>query len=131
MTRKSKRLFTYTQIDDRTPIQKLSLSEQLRVLLRRMTKSDKNELATEDAVTREYLTLRANLYDFIERATKSIREGKHTSVTMSISNRFESVLDEVLTSAQITNYYDVSVVKPDVDYDILFYYKVRLEVKPY
>ena len=96
-----------------------------------MTKSDKNELATEDAVTREYLTLRANLYDFIERATKSIREGKHTSVTMSISNRFESVLDEVLTSAQITNYYDVSVVKPDVDYDILFYYKVRLEVKPY
>lgn len=96
-----------------------------------MTHSDKNDLATEDAVTHEYLVMRANLLDFIDRATKSIREGKHTSVTMSISNKFEPVLDEVLKSSKIANFYNVKVSKPNIDYDILFYYKVRLEVKPY
>lgn len=131
MARKTKKLYTYTQIDDRTPIQKLKLSDQFRVLLRQITHNNKNDLATEDAVTREYLTMRANLLDFIQRATKSIREGKHTSVTMSISNRFEPVLDEVLNSTQITNFYEVQVYKPSIDYDILFYYKVRLEVKAY
>lgn len=128
---KATKLFTYTQVDDRTPIQKLSLGEQFRVLLRQLTHSTKNELATEDAVTHEYLTMRANLLDFINKSTKLIREGKHTSVTMSISNQFKPVLDEVLNSPQVTNFYNVEVSSPNVEYDILYFYKVRLEVKSY
>ena len=131
MARKSRKLYTYTKIDDRTPIQKLSLPEQFRVLLRQLTHSEKNDLETEDAVTHEYLVMRANLFDFIDRATKSIREGKHTSVTMAISNRFEPVLNEVLDSPRVKNFYNVTVKKPNIDYEILFFYRVRLEVKPY
>lgn len=126
-----KKLFSYTQVDDRTPIQKLSLGEQLRVLLRQITHSEKNELATEDAVTREYLVMRANLLDFISKATKSIREGKHTSVLMSISNQFDPVLEEVLGSPQVKNFYDVQVERPNVEYDVLYFIHVRLEVKAY
>ena len=126
-----KRLYAYTEIDDRTPIQKLTFGEQLRVLLRRLTHSEKNELATEDAVTREYLVMRANLLDFISKATKSVREGKHHSVTISGSNRFDPVLEEVLNSPQITNYYTVQVSRPEVDYDIDYFIKIRLEVKAY
>lgn len=131
MMANSKKLFTYTEIDDRTPIQKLTFSEQMRVLLRQLTHSEKNELATEDAVTREYLVMRANLFDFISKATKSIREGKHHSVTLSISNRFDPVLEEVLSSPQVTNYYTVQVSRPNVDYDIAYFIKIRLEVKAY
>lgn len=126
-----KRLFTYTQVDDRTPIQKLSLGEQLRVLLRQLTHNEKNELATEDAVTHEYLIMRANLLDFISKATKSIREGKHTSVLMRISNQFDPVLEEVLESPQVKNFYTVQVDRPNVDYDIVYFISVRLEVKSY
>lgn len=128
---RAKRLFSYTQIDDRTPIQKLSLSEQLRVLLRQITHNEKNELETEDAVTHEYLTMRANLLEFIYKATKSIREGKHTSVLLSVSNQFDPVLDEVLNSSQVKNFYNVTVERPDVDYDIVYFIHVRLEVKAY
>ena len=126
---KTTKLYTYTKIDDRTPIQKLSLKDQLRVMLRQATKSERNELATEDAVTREYLIMRANLLDFINRSTKTIREGKHSSVTMSISNKFAPVLDEVLNSPSVTNFYTVEISSPNVEYDILYFYKVRLEVK--
>lgn len=128
---KSSKLYTYTQIDDRTPIQKLTLGEQFRVLLRQFTKSDKNELATEDSVTHAYLTMRANLLEFINKATKTIREGKHTSVTMKISNQFDPVLEEVLSSPNIVNYYNVTVERPKIDYDIVYFIKIRLEVKPY
>ena len=127
----SKKLFSYTQVDDRTPIQKLTLGEQVRVLLRQLTHSKKNELATEDAVTREYLVMRANLLDFISKATKSIREGKHKSVTMSVSNQFDPVLEEVLNSPQVQNFYTVKVSRPNVEYDIVYFIKVRLEVKSY
>lgn len=128
---KTQRLYSYTQIDDRTPIQKLSVWDQLRVLLRQITHSKKNELATEDAVTHATLTLRANLLDFISKATRSIREGKHTSVTMKISNQFDPVLDEVLSSPSVKNYYNVTVQRPDIDYDIVYFIVVTLEVKPY
>lgn len=127
----TQKLYTYTEIDDRTPIQKLTFGEQLRVLLRNLTHSKRNELATEDAVTHEYLVMRANLLDFFSKATKTIREGKHKSVTMSISNRFDPVLEEVISSPQIKNFYTVTVTRPDVDYDIQFFVKVRLEVKAY
>ena len=127
----SKKLYTYTQVNDSTPIQKLSFGEQMRVLLRQLTHSDKNELATEDAVTREYLVMRANLLDFFSKATKTIREGKHKSVTMSISNRFDPVLEEVINSPQVANYYKVRVKRPNVEYDIEYFIHVRLEVKAY
>lgn len=127
----TKKLFTYTKIDDRTPIQKLSLSEQLRVMLRQLTHNEKNELATEDAVTHERLVMRANLLDFISRATKPIREGKHSSVVISLSNQFDPVLEEVLNSPAVKNFYNVTIERPNVDYDIVYFIKMRLEVKPY
>ena len=128
---KEKKLFTYTQIDDRTPIQKLSLSEQFRVLLRNLTHSEKNELATEDAVVKERLTMRANLLEFIKKATAPVREGKHKVVTVKISNQFDPVLEEVLNSPSVKNYYNVIVDRPNIDYDIIYFIKVRLEVKAY
>ena len=128
---KTKRLYTYTKIDDRTPIQKLSVGEQLRVLLRQMTHSEKNELATEDAVTHANLTMRANLLEFISKATAPIRDGKYTSVVMKISNQFDPVFEEVMNSPNIANYYNVNVERPDVDYDVVYFITVTLEVKPY
>ena len=126
---KEKKLFSYTEINDDTPLQKLTIGEQLRVLLRRMTHSEKNDLANDDEVTKAYLTMRANLYDFISKATQTIREGKHYSVTMKISNQFDPVLEEVLDSPTVKNYYNVKVERPDIDYDIVYFITVTLEVK--
>ena len=126
-----KRLFTYVEVDDNTPIQNLSIKDQLRVILRDLTRDDAEELKADDAATVYELQLRANLLEFIRGSTELIRKGVHSSVTMSISSRFEPVLDEVLSSSAVSNFYDVSVRRPNIEYDIPYMIEVTLEVKRY
>ena len=128
---KGKKLFTFIEVDDNTPIQKLSLSEQLRVLVKRLTHDDKEQLRADDAETVYQLQLKANLLEFLHKATEKVRQGEHKSVTVAISSRFEPVLKDVLESASITAYYNVTVNKPDVEYDIEYFIRVTLEVKSY
>lgn len=131
MAVEKQKLFTYVEVDDNTPIQKLGIKDQLRVLIQRLTYDDATELKTEDAVTINQLTLRANLLELIHKATDPIRKGKRHKVTIMVSNMFDPVLEEVLASSTIANYYDVEVQRPDIEYDIPFFVTVKLEVKTY
>lgn len=124
-----KKLYTFIDVDDKTPVQKLSIADQLRVILKKLTEDPANELKTEDAVTQEYLTLKANLSDFIEKSVTPIKKGKRSSVVMEISNIFDPVLKEVLDSPRIRKYYDVRIARPKIDYDIPFDILVELTVK--
>ncbi len=45
------KLFSFIAVDDNTPIQKLHFSEQLRVLIQRMTNESKEQLKADDAET--------------------------------------------------------------------------------
>lgn len=129
MALEKKKLFTYVEVDDNTPIQKLSVKDQLRVLIQRLTYDDASELKTEDAVTVNQLTLQANLMEFIHRATEPIRRGEKHKVTVMISNMFDPVLQQVLESHVISNYYAVEVQRPDIEYDVKYFITVKLEVK--
>ena len=51
-----KKLYSFVEVDDSTPIQKLKISDQLRVLLKHLTYDAANELKNDDIVTQEYLT---------------------------------------------------------------------------
>ncbi len=126
---KGKVLYTYVEVDDSTPIQKLKILDQLRVLLKSLTYDEANELKNEDIVTTEYLTLKANLSDFLRKATAPIRKGKKKEVILSLSTYFNPVMDEVLNSREITDYYYVSIVKPKIEYDLPYDVLVRLRVK--
>ena len=64
-------MYTFVEVDDSTPIQKLKIMDQLRVLLNSLVYDPANELKAEDAVTQEYLTLKANLSEFL-RDRKSV-----------------------------------------------------------
>lgn len=129
MASKKKKLFTFVEVDDNTPIQKLSVKDQLHVLIKRLTHDDADELRAEDAITISELTLKANLLDFIYKSTNPIRRGEKHKVTLMISNDFDSVLDEVLTAPTVTNFYTVEVQRPDIDYDVHYLIQVKLEVK--
>ena len=128
---KGKKIFSFVEVDDSTPIQKLSLGEQLRVLIRRATNGDREQLKADDAETVYNLQLKANLLEFLYKATEKVRQGEHHSVTVSISSKFLPVLDDVLQSRSIASYYDVKVFKPEIEYDIDYYIEVTLEVKSY
>lgn len=126
---KGKRLYTFVDVDDSTPIQKLPLLDQLRVLFKSLTYDDANELKNEDIVTSEYLTLKANLLSFLRTATAPIRNGRRREVVLAISSQFQPVFNEVMRSKEITDYYHVSIARPKTDYDLPYDTLVRLRVK--
>lgn len=125
----NKKLYSYVEVDDRTPIQKLKIADQLRVLLKHIAHDPANELRTEDAVTTEYMTLKANLSDFLRKATNPIRRGEKREVIVNISNKFDPVFNEVITSHDIADFFDVSIVRPKLEYDIPYDFMLRLRVK--
>ena len=124
-----KKLYSFVDINDSTPIQKLKVADQLRVLLKHLTYDPANELKNEDIVTQEYMTLKANLAEFLRRSTEPIRAGKHKEVIVNVSSNFNTVFDEVINSHEIADFFDVDVVKPKIDYDIPYDFMVRLRVK--
>lgn len=123
------KVFEYIEIDDRTPVQKLSIGDQLRVLFKRLAYDPGQELKRDDALTREELKLKANLSEFVFLSTEPIRRGKKRSVTMSISSKFDSVFDEVFNSPKITNNYNVEIIRPNIEYNITYFINVTMEVK--
>lgn len=124
-----KRLYTFVEVDDSTPVQKLKISDQLRVLLKSITYDAANDLKNDDIVTQEYMQLRANLTDFLRKATEPIRSGQNHEVIVNISTHFNPVFDEVINSPEIRDFYDVAIVEPKIEYDIPYDKMVRLRVK--
>lgn len=124
-----KKLFSFIEVDENTPIQKLSVFDQLRVLIKKLASDDSAELMAEDAVTQNQLRLKADLIDFLNQALDPIRRGKRRAVSLSIPNVFDPVLDEVLNAPRIQNYYYVDVKRPDIEYDIPFDIRVDMEVR--
>lgn len=117
------------EVDESTPIQKLKISDQIRVLIKSWTYDPANDLKNEDLVTQEYMTLKANLMEFLHRSTEPIRRGKRKEVILSISTIFNPVMDEVLNSKEIQNFFYVDSVRPKIEYDIPYDIMVRLRVK--
>lgn len=126
---KGKRLFTYLDVDENASLQKLTIMEQIRVLLKMLWKDDSAELAANDAVTEQRLQLKANLQGLVNLALKPIRDGRKKSVRMSISNRFDPVFNDVFNPDGILRYYEISVLRPEIDYDIDYFIEVTLTLK--
>lgn len=126
---KKHKLFSYIEVDDNTPLQKLGVVDQLRVLIRKLGQDDASELIAEDAVTQNLLQLKADLLQLLDDALEPIRMGKRFAVSLSVSNDFDPVLDEVLKSSRIANYYSVTVTRPNIEYDIAYSIRVDLVVK--
>ena len=82
-----------------------------------------------DAVVQNQMQLKADLLGLVDEALKPIRMGKRHAVSLSISNEFDPVIDEVFDSPKIHNYYDVTITRPDIEYDVKYNMRVDLVVK--
>lgn len=131
MASKGKKLFSFLEVTDETPIQKLSVLEQFRLLVRKASNSDREQLRADDAETIYQLQMQANLLEFITKATSKVRNGQARSVTVQLSSKFLPVLDEVLESPTIKPFYTWTIDKPEVDYDIDYFFRLKLEVRAY
>lgn len=131
MARRGKKLFSFLEVTDDTPIQKLSIAEQFRLLVRKLSNSDAEQLKADSAETVYMLQLQADLREFLYKATAKVRNGDEKSVTMEISSKFLPVLDTVLNSPAINPFYTWSISKPEVDWDIDYFFTLTLEAKSY
>lgn len=127
--RQGKKLFSFVEVDANTPIQKLSVLDQFRVLIKKMANDDAAELKADDAVTQNLLHLKADLIGFLDMAVEPIRQGKKFAVSVAISSDFEPVLQEVLNSSKFKNYYEITVSKPDIEFDVTYQIRVDLIAK--
>jgi len=124
-----KKLYSYIDVDDSTPIQKLKVLDQIRILIKQWTTDPANELRNEDYATNELLTMKANLQDYIYKATAPIRSGQKKNVVVTVDAKFKPVLKEVLCSSEIANYYIVQVAEPKIDYEVQYDIMVKLIVR--
>lgn len=131
MAPRGKKLFSFLEVTDETPIQKLSVMEQFRLLIRKLSNSDREQLKADDAETIYSLQLQADLLEFIKRATERLRNGQERSVTLQLSSKFLPVIDEVLDGPSIKPFYTTRVDNPQIDYDIDYYFTVYMEVRAY
>lgn len=117
------------EVTDDTPVQRLSLLDQIRVVFKKLAYDPANELKREDAITVEYLGLKATLIKFLMTATEPIREGKKQKVNVLISSKFTPVYKEVLASKRFTAYYNITTYLPENQYKVERDFYVTLEGK--
>lgn len=131
MAHAGKKLFSFLEVTDDTPVQKLGVLDQFRLLVRKLSNSDAEQLKADSAETVYNLQLQANLQEFIHKAATKVRNGDEKSVTMQLSSKFLPVLDGVLNSPSIKPFYTWTIEKPEVDLDIDYFFTLTLEVRAY
>lgn len=125
-----KKVYEYVDLTDDVPIQKLSILDQLRVILQRLTFDESSEMKQEDVLTKGEMELKKDLETFILEAIIPLREGKKRNVIFTIASEFQPVLESVITQKRFADYYRIVIEKPKPDYDnIHFFYKIKFSVK--
>lgn len=122
------KVYEYVVLNDNVPVQKLSLLDLLRTIVKELTKDISKQLDNDNIVNVELMTLQANLYDFLYKATDCIRKGEHYAVSVEIPSIYSPVLQDVINEDIFTKHYRVSVLKPDIEYDLPFNYTIVFEV---
>jgi len=124
-------VFTYVVDDGRVPIQKLSLMDQLRVLIKKLFYDESAELKRADVITQEELRLKTNLIQFLTKATEPIRSQGKKSVVFTLHSKFLKSLEGIMNdeSSRFTKYYTIEVNKPSVEYDVDYFVTVTMKVR--
>lgn len=110
------RVYTYVELGQHVSIQKLSFLDQCRVIFKQLTNDDSKELRRHDILTTEYLKLRSNFIEFVDKSTDPIRRGTRRKVRFKVASEFDQVLDEVLNEPRYSKYYTIKIDRPYIPY---------------
>lgn len=124
-----KKVFEYVELDKNTRIQKLSILDQIRILIKRITYNPEHELDIDETLSETYMQLKADLFDLFYKASEPIRKGIHRTVRLKVSSEFKPVISEVINSPRLKKHYKIAVSYPDIDYNVKFFYQVDMEVR--
>lgn len=123
---KGKRVFTFIDVNEYTPISQLGILDSLHLILQRLLYSRASELEVEDEVTKAYMTLKADCLKFLYAGAKPLREGLHDTATIELSSEFKPVIKDVIKSPKLKRFYKIDVTYPITEYGLDFVYTVQM-----
>jgi hypothetical protein len=132
---KGSRVYTYVKVEENANIHQLSILDKLRAVygawVEDTGRAELRQTRNQEALIAEELSLRGDAIQFLHKATEPIRQGKHRDVVVEIDKAFSTILEDVLSSPIIDDFYKVSIInwpRPEFD-SIQYVITIRLEAK--
>lgn len=122
---------THVKATENTTLAKLSLLDQIKLLVSKFSNDDVAELDAAEKLSTVSLKMRASLERLFLTACEGFKTGEHTSVTLQVSSKYIPYLDDVINeNTGLGRYYDFEVIKRDlpINVDYMFIVKIRKRV---
>lgn len=121
---------SHIKVTEDTTVAKLSVFDQLKLLINKFNNDDVAELKAQEALSSIALTHKASLQRLFLGATKDFENGKHNSVTVSVSSEYIPYLDEVIDPKYgLGRYFDFVVHKHELPPSIKYKFLVEIRRK--
>lgn len=113
-----------------TTVAKLSVGDQLRLLISKLNNDDVAELEASEKVSAIELSMKSSLQKLFSTAAKCIDSGENESVTLKVSSKYIPYLDDVIDKRRgMGRFYNFEVTKKDLPVNIDFTFIVKIERK--
>lgn len=121
---------SHIKVTEDTTVAKLSVFDQLKLLINKFNNNDVAELKAQETLSSVALTHKASLQRLFLGATKDFENGKHDSVTVSVSSEYIPYLDEVINPKYgLGRYFDFIVHKHELPPSIKYNFLVEIRRK--
>lgn len=121
---------TRIKATESTTLAKLSIIDQIKLLISKFNNDDVAELKAQQSLSSTMLTMQASLERLFSTAVEGLEDGKHSSVTLSVSSKYIPYLDEVIDDKHgMGRFYSFQVFKKDLPINVEYMFTVRIERK--
>ncbi len=121
---------THIKPTENTTLVKLSIPDQLKLLIRKFTNSDVAELEANEKLSRNELKMKASLTKLFTAAKDQMKERGKDSVTLSVSSDYLPYIDEIVDETYgMGRYYTFHVYKKDLPLTVKYKFVVIMERK--
>lgn len=112
---------THIKPTENTTLAKLTVFDQIKMLIAHFAKNDAGELDAREKVSAAELTKKAALSKFIETAGQEMQRNGNKSATLSINSEFLPYLDDVIDPIKgYGRYYVFKVYKQQLPYNLSY-----------
>ena len=117
-------------ITDDTKLASLTVFDQIRLLLARLSNSGASDIDVAEKVSVDKIKHISALKTFLEKATNKLTELGKDSITIKLSSEFVPYIDEVMNGASdFGKYYDIEVFRKNIPLSTPHYIIVRITKK--
>lgn len=118
---------THIKPTENTTLAKLTLFDQIKMLIAHFAKNDAAELDAMEKVSASELKMKASLNKFFEEAGKEMKARNSSSVTLSINSDYLPYLDEVIDPVTgFGRYYVFKVYERQLPFNLSYNVVIRM-----